>query len=215
MFSIAVSNGAGHFAGLLVVLIARLRRLACAGWNLHLFDRAGRRSASSRGASPEAGMGPFASTAPRRGLLRFRDGFRRVRGDASPCWRWSGRSWTPRSSRSKARCCTATQATLDSRRRAAQDKVRQMGLWALEPSGRVRRARSEHGRARAAQRGARTQPARPPRVRRPGARCRQRRDPPRARHRRAAERYPAPARRRQDPQLLLDDRARDARLEPA
>ena len=57
-------------------------------------------------------------------------------------------------------------------------------------------------------------PARALRVRLPGARRRQHGDPPQVRHRRAEGALARAARPRRHPQLLLDDRAGHARLEP-
>ena len=88
------------------------------------------------------------------------------------------------------------------------------GAVGTEPSDRVRRAGPVDGRSRTVRRSRRSQPARHDRVRHPGTRRRQRRDPPQVRHRGTARAVPPSARRRRDPQLLLDDRAGDRRLEP-
>ena len=104
-------------------------------------------------------------------------------------------------------------ATLEAAVAQAQAKVRQMGLWAPNHPvefGGLGLSMVDHGLFSEAL-------GRSPlghRLRHPGARRRQHRDPPPARHRGAARALPAPARRRRDPQLLLDDRARDAGLEP-
>ena len=105
------------------------------------------------------------------------------------------------------------QATLDAAVARAQDKVRQMGLVGPEPSRRVRRPGSdmvEHGllsealgRSPLGHLVFGVQAPMPATSRS----CT-------ARHRRAARALPAPARGRQDPQLLLDDRTRDAGLQP-
>ena len=97
---------------------------------------------------------------------------------------------------------------------AAQAKVRQMGLWAPNHPvefGGLGLSMVDHGLL---ERGARAHSARAHVFGIAGARRRQHRDPPPARHRRATRAVPAPAGRREDPQLLLDDRAGDGRLEP-
>ena len=109
--------------------------------------------------------------------------------------------------RDRRRRCTAMVA-------AAQAKVRQMGLWAPNHPVEFGGLGSVDGRSRPVERGARAHPARAPRVRLAGARRRQHRDPPPPRHRRATRAVPAPAGRGPDPQLLLDDRAGDGRVEP-
>ena len=81
-------------------------------------------------------------------------------------------------------------------------------------SARGRRHRHRLSRLRVSERADRPLGVGPARLRVPGARRRQRRDPPSVRHRRAEGAMARAARRRRDPFVLLDDRAGGARLRP-
>ena len=88
------------------------------------------------------------------------------------------------------------------------------GPLGASPPARGRRHRSGLPRLRAPERGDRPQRLGSARLRVPGARCGQRRDPPPVRHGGAEGALAAPARRGRDPVVLLDDRARGVRLRP-
>ena len=94
-----------------------------------------------------------------------------------------------------------------------QQKVRQMGVWASNHPvefGGLGLTMLEHGLFSEA---LGRSPLGSHGVRRAGSRCRKRGDSARPCHRRTTRALPAAARRRRHPELLLDDRTGDGRVE--